>query len=129
MLLLIFSPQDLLILAKIVYMQSTLVYVYIFVDFLKTSSGGCKWSLTDIADHTQLCSPARLATKRRMIQPSSSRGNTDDTMRRLEQQLQEYRIREEQLQTIAKDANRTAEASQRQATELQRQVVESNTKS
>ena len=52
----------------------------------------------------------------------------DNTMRRLEQQLQEYRIREEQLQMIAKDANRRAEDSQRRATELQRQVVESNTR-
>ena len=102
--------------------------MYVLAEFLKTSSGECKWSLTDIADHTQLCSPARLATKRRIIQSSSSRGNMNDTMRKLEQQLQEYRIREEQLQTIAKYANRRAEDSQRRATELQRQVVESNTR-
>ena len=90
MLLLKFSPQDLLILAKIVYIQSTLVYVYIFVEFQKTSSGGGKWSLTDIADHTQTLFSCRLATKRRMIQPSGSRGNMDDTVIRLEQQLQGY---------------------------------------
>ena len=42
----------------------------------------------------------------------------DNTMRRLEQQLQEYQVREEQLQAIAKDANRRAEDSQRRATEL-----------
>ena len=67
--------------------SSNLNYI-IFVDFLKTSSGGGKWILTDIADHTQVGSPARLATKRRMIQSSSSQGNMDDTVRRLEQLLQ-----------------------------------------
>ena len=65
--------------------------------------------MTDIADHTQLGSPARLATKR-MIQSSSSQGNMDDTVRRLEQQLQESRIEMDQLQ--------------RRAEELQRQVVD-----
>ena len=66
--------------------ERILVYdMYMFVEFLKTFSGGGKWSLTDIADHTQLDSPARLATKRRMIQSSSSQGHMDDTVRRLEQ--------------------------------------------
>ena len=60
---------------------------HIIVDFQKTFSGGGKWSLTDIADHTQLGSPARLATKRRMIQWMD--GNMDGTMRRLVPQLQE----------------------------------------
>ena len=103
------------------------------VEFLKTPSRGGKWSLTDIADHTQLGSPARLATKRRMIQSSSSQGNMDDTVRRLEQQLQESRIREEQLQRRAEelqrqtdDSNGRAEDLQRRAAELQRQVVNSN---
>ena len=117
------------------------------VEFLKTSSGGGKWSLTDIADQTQLGSPARLATKRRMIQSSSSQGNVEDTVRRLEQQLQESRIREEQLeiekdqlqrraeelQRQADDTNRRAENFrqraedlQRTAAELQRQLVDSN---
>ena len=106
-----------------------------FVEFLKTSSKGGKWSLTDIADHTQLGSPARLAKKRRMIQSSSSQGNMDGTMRRLGQQLQESRIREEQLriekdlfQRRAEDANQKAEDSQRRAAELHTQVVESNTR-
>ena len=97
-----------------------------FVECLKTSSGGGKWSLTDIADHTQLGSPARLATKRRMILSSSSQGNMDDTVRRLEQQLQESQIERDQLQRRAEDANQRAEDSQRRAAELQTQVVESN---
>ena len=117
-----------------------MVYSCFAVEFLKTSSGGGKWSLTDITDHTQLGSPARLATKRRMIQSSCSQGNMDDIVRRLEQQLQESRIREEELQRRAEelhrqagDSNRRAEDSngkaedlQRRAAELQRQVVDSN---
>ena len=95
-----------------------------FLELQKTSSGGGKWSLTDIADHTQLGSPARLATKRRMIQSSSSQGNMDGTMRRLEQQLQESQIREEQLQRRAEEQQRQAEEQQRQAEELQRQAEE-----
>ena len=100
----------------------------IFVECLKTSSGGSKWSLTDIADHTQLGSPARLATKRRMIQSSSSQGNMDDTVRRLEQQLQESRIREEQLRIEKDQFQRRAEDSNTRAEALQRQVVHSNTR-
>ena len=102
--------------------------MHILIEFLKTSSGEGKWSLTDITDHTQLGSPAKLATKRRMIQSSGSQSNMDNTVRILEQQLQESRIREEQLQAKAIDANRRAEDSQIRATELQRQVVESNTR-
>ena len=46
-------------------------YLLMFiVEFLKTPSGD-KLSLTNIADHTQLGSPARLATKRIIIQSSS----------------------------------------------------------
>ena len=107
----------------------------IFVELRKTSSGGGKWSLTDIADHTQLGSPARLATKKRMIQSSSSQGNMDDTVRRLEQQLQESRIREEQLriekdrfQRRAEEQQKQAEDSNTRAEALQRQVVDSNTR-
>ena len=91
-----------------------------------------KWSLTGIADQTQLGSPARLATKR-MIQSSSSQGNKDDTVKRLEQQLHEFRSREEELQrragelqTQVNDANRRAEASNRRAGELQTQVNDAN---
>ena len=104
-----------------------------FVVFQKSSSGGGKWLLTDIADHTQLGSPARRATKRRMIQSSSSQGNMDDTVRRLEQQLQEYRIREEQLRIEKDRFQRRAEEQQKQTEDsntrseaLQRQVADSN---
>ena len=60
-----------------------------------------------------------------MILSSSSQGNMDDTVRRLEQQLQESRIREEQLQRRAEEQQRQAEA---RAEALQRQVADSNTK-
>ena len=94
--------------------------------FQKTSSGGDKWSLTNIADHTQLGSPARLAAKRRMIQSSSSQGKMDATVRRLEQQLQDYRIREEQLQRRAEEEQKQAEDSNTRSETLQRQVADSN---
>ena len=97
------------------------------------SAKGGKWSLTDIADQTQLGSPARLATNRRMIQSSSSQGHKDDTIKRLEQQLQEFRSREEELQrraeelqTQGQDSNRRAGASNRRAEELQTQVQDAN---
>ena len=59
-----------------------------------------------------------------MIQSSSSQGNMDDTVRRLEQQLQESRIRIEQLQRRAEEQQRQAEEQQRQAEEQQRQAEE-----
>ena len=40
-------------------------------------SGGGKWTLTDIADDTQLGSPARLATMRRLHECSDTKGNMD----------------------------------------------------
>ena len=96
------------------------------------SATGGKWSLTDIADQTQLGSPARLATKR-IIQSSSSQDNKDNTVRRLEHQLQEFRSREEEcqrrageLQAQVNDANRRAEASDRRAEELQTQVADAS---
>ena len=86
------------------------MFVFTYIEFHRG-----KWSLTDVADQTQLGSPARLTTKRKMIQSSS---NKDDTAKRLEQQLQESRRREEELQrragelqTQVNDANRRAEAS------------------
>ena len=94
----------------------------IFVEFLKIPSGGSKWSLTDIADHTQLGSPARLTTKRKMIQSSSSQGNMDDTVRRYEQQLQESQIREEQLRFEKDQFQRRAEVLQRQAEDSNRRA-------
>ena len=54
-----------------------------------------------------------------MIQSSGSQGNMDDTVRTLEQQLRESRIREEQFR-IEKDQH------QRRAEELQRQAEDSN---
>ena len=106
------------------------------VEFLKTFSGGGKWSLTDIADHTQLGSPTRLATKRRMIQSSSSQGNMDDTIRRLEQQLQECRNEKDQLQRRTDelqrqvvDSNRRAEDSNRRAEDSNRRAEDSNRRS
>ena len=104
-----------------------------FIEFMRTSTGGVKWSLTDIADHTQLGSPARLATKRTMIQSSTSTSNMDDTVRTLLQRLQRSRIREEQFERRAEElqrqtqvSNRRAEDLQRRATELQRQMDDSN---
>ena len=104
------------------------------------SAKGGKWSLTDIADQTLLGSPARLAAKRRMIQSSSSQINKDDTIKRLEHQLQEFRSREEELQrragelqTQVNDAsrraaasNRIVEASNRRVEELQTQMDDAN---
>ena len=65
-----------------------------------------------------------------MIQSSS---NKDDSTRKLELQLQECQVREEELQrragevqTQVDEANRRAEASDRRAEELQTQVDEAN---
>ena len=79
------------------------------IEFQKTS-GASKWS--NIADRTQFGSSARLATKRRMVQSSSSQGNMDDTVRRLEQQLQESRIQDEQFQIENDRLQRRAEEQQ-----------------
>ena len=97
--------------------------VFILVDFHKTSSRGGKSTLTDIADHTQLGCSARLARKRRMILSSRSQGDMDDTMRTLEQQqLQESRIREEQLERRAEELQRQAEDSNRRAEQSNRRA-------
>ena len=52
----------------------------------------------------------------------------DSTVRRLEQQLQEYRIREEQLQRRAEEQQNQAEDSNTKSETLQRQLVDSNTR-
>ena len=118
-------------------MKLIINYVFIHLEFQKTSPNGGKWSLTDIADRTQLGSPAQLATKRRMVWSSRKK---DDAMRGLELQLQECRAREEalqrragELQTQVDDANRRAEASNRRAEasngrvgDLQTQVEDAN---
>ena len=71
------------------------------IELKRTSSGVQKWSLTDIADDSQLGSHARLATKRRIIQSSSSQGNMGNIIGELKQELKESRIKEEQLQRRA----------------------------
>ena len=91
------------------------------IEFQKTTSGGGKWTLTDIAGHSQSCSPVRLATKR-MIPFSSSLSNIDGTVRRLER-AQESRIREEELRRRAEEQQRRVEA---RAEALQSQSQESN---
>ena len=96
------------------------------VFILESSSGEGKWSLTDIADHTQLGSPDRLATKRKILQSSSPQGNIDDTVRRWEQQLPESQIEKDQLQSEL--LRRQTEDFRQRAEALQRQVVDSNTR-
>ena len=96
--------------------------MFVCLEFQMVSTKGGKWSPTDIADSTQLGSPARLVTKRRMIQSSSSQGKMDDTMRKLEQQLQESRAREEQLQGRAGELQTQVDHSNRRAEELETQV-------
>ena len=101
-----------------------------FVFFHKEFHGG-KWALTDIADQTQLASPARLATKRRMIQSSS---NKDNTITRLEQPLlqqssasqKELQRRAGELQTQVDDANRRAGELQKQVDDANRRAEASN---
>ena len=61
-----------------------------------------------------------------MIQSSSSQGTMDDTVRKLEQQLQESRIREEQLQRRAEEQQKQAEDSNTRAEALKRQSQEFN---
>ena len=95
------------------------------LDFQNTYSSEGKCSLTDIADDPQLGSPARLPTKQAS---TSSQSNIEDTVRRLEQQLDEFQIREEQLQIEKDRLQRRVEDSNTRAVALQRQVVESNTK-
>ena len=108
------------------YCQCFICY-FIFIEFLKISSGGSKWSLTGIADHTKLGSPARLAaTKRRMIQSSSPQGKMDDTNRTLAQQLQESRMEKAQLQRRTEELQRQVVDSNRRAEEANRRAEEAN---
>ena len=99
--------------------------LFFSIEFQKISPIEGKWFLTDIADSTQLGSPARLA-KKIMIQSSC---NKHDTIRNLEQQIEKCLVREEMLQRIAEElqtqvdeANRRAEASNRRAGEFHTQV-------
>ena len=77
--------------------------------------------MTDIADDTQLGSPARLATKKRLMESSHTKGNMDGNVS-LEQQLQEAQIREEQLQRRAEHSERRAKESDRRAEESERRA-------
>ena len=61
-----------------------------------------------------------------MIQSSGSQGNMDDTVRRLEQQLRESRIREEQVRIEKDQLQRRAEELQRQAEDSNRRAEDSN---
>ena len=98
-----------------------------YSEFQKKSPKGGKWSLTDIADSTQLGSSARLATKRRMI-PIQSSSNKDDAMRRLELQLQESQMREEEFQRRAGELQTKVNDANRRAGELQTQVDDANSR-
>ena len=79
--------------------------------------------MTDIADQAQLHSPARLATKRKIIQSSS---NKDNRTRKLEQQLQESPARQEELQRRVGELQTQVEDANERAGELQTQVEDAN---
>ena len=97
---------------------------------------GERWNLSNVADYTQLGSPDRLEAKQAMIQSSSINQDMSTTVRRLEQQLQECRLREEELQrrvaeleastTAAQDFQQQAQESNRRAEESNRRAEESN---
>ena len=96
-----------------------------------------------MADHTQLGYPDRLEAKQAMIQSSSINQDTSTAVKRLEQQLQECHLREEELQSRvaeleasttaaqdfqqqAQESNRRAEESNRRAEDAIRRAEESN---
>ena len=91
-------------------------------------SGGGKWALTGIADGTQLGSPARLATKRRLMESSLTKCNMDGYAN-LQHRLQEAQIREERLQRRAEESERRAEELLRRAEESQRITEDSERRS
>ena len=106
----------------------------IYVAELQDSSGGKCWILTDIADHSQLGSPQRLADKIRIMEPFSTRndGDVDERVRRLQQQLQDLEIRAQDravsLERRLDECNRRAEESDRRAEESDRRAEESDRK-
>ena len=77
--------------------------------------------MTDIADITQLGSPARLATKRTMIQASS---NKDDAIIRLKLQLEEGRVREKELQRRAGELQTQVQDAEDRVQDLQSSLAE-----
>ena len=106
-----------------------------FVDLQRTSSGEDKWSLTDIANHTELGSLARLSTNRRIIQSSITQVNLEARMtqssmlqfkmegkvRGLERQLQQFQIKEAEFHRRADDLLKQSNDSSRKANNFQRE--------
>ena len=90
---------------------------FFHLEFQKKFPKRGNWSLTDIADSTQLGSPARLAAKGGMIWVAR---------RRLEQQLQECRVRKEELQRKVKELQAQVDYANRIAGEMQTQVDDAN---
>ena len=102
----------------------------IYVAELQDSSGGKCWILTDIADHSQLGSPQRLADKRRIMESFSTDGDVDERVRQLQQQLEDLEIRAQDravsLGRRLDECNRRAEESDRKAEESDRRADESD---
>ena len=105
---------------------------------LQDSSGEKCWILADIAEHSQLGSPSRLADKRRIMESFSTRndGDVDERVGRLQQQLEDLEIRardravslERRLDECnwrADESDRRAEESDRRAREFERMANES----
>ena len=104
----------------------------IYVLELQDSSGEKCWILTDVADHSQLGSPQRLADKRRIMDSFSTcyDGDVDKRVRRLLQQLENLEIRARDkvvsLEKRLDECNRSAEESNRKAEESDRREEESD---
>ena len=104
----------------------------IYVAELQESSGGKCWILTDIADHSQLGSPQRLADKRRIMESFSTRNDSDvdERVRQLQQQLEDLEIRAQDRAVSLKrrldECNRRAEEFERRAEESDRRAGESD---
>ena len=89
-----------------------------------------QWSLTDIANHTQLGSHERLDSKRKLKEYQSKQRSTseDGQVERLQQQLQECQLRAQESaewKTRAEESARRAEESDRRIAELQTQLERS----
>ena len=95
---------------------------------LQDSSGEKCWILADIAEHSQLGSPQRLADKRRIMESFSTRndGDVDETVKRLQQQLEDLEIRARDravsLERRLDESDRRAEESDRRAGESDRRA-------
>ena len=101
------------------------------LEFQKTSPNDDHWSLTDIADSTQLGSPARLE-----LQLQECQAREDELQARAEELQTQVNVanrraedsngRARRLQTQVIDANRRAEASNGRARRLQTQMIDAN---